>query len=168
MNNETNQTQTPTSEITIATAEDYIQAIAELHSNTVPKEEYQKVVDERRQLIQSLTRGETLMTQPTKEKRNIDELRNRLGEPDLTNMEYWTRALELREAVMEEGKPDPFTPIGHQVQATEEDKAMAQRVADGITWCIEKADGNPAVFNSYLQQITVEPPEVRLMRAKKK
>ena len=65
-------------------------------------------------------------------------------------------------------KPDPFIPVGRQIQASETDKASAQRVADGIQYCIEKSEGNAALFTSYLQQITVEPPEVRLLSRKKK
>lgn len=155
---------------TTSSAEDYIRAIEELRNSTVSKEDFDRERAEKKRLLESLTRGEYLATgaTPGKEKKSVDELRKALANPDQTNLEYWTTAMTLRETLMEEGQPDPFTPVGRQIQASETDKAEAQRVADGIAWCIEKAEGNAALFNSYLQQITVEPPEVRLMRSRKK
>ena len=149
-------------------ADEYIRTIEEMRRNSVSKEEYDKLRGERNSLLQSLSRGEYITTQPSREKKDIDELRRNLAKPDQTNLEYWTNAMTLRETLMEEGKPDPFIPVGRQIQASETDKASAQRVADGIMYCIEKSEGNPALFTSYLQQITVEPPEVRLLARKKK
>lgn len=154
---------------TTSSAEDYIRAIEDLRNSTVSKEDFDRERAEKKRLLESLTRGEYLTdATPGKEKKSVEELRKALANPDQTNLEYWTTAITLRETLMEEGKPDPFTPVGYQIQASETDKAEAQRVADGISWCIEKSEGNAALFNSYLQQITVEPPEIRLMRSKKK
>lgn len=153
---------------TTTSAEEYIKTIEEMRRNSVSKEEYDKLRGERNSLLQSLSRGEYITTAPTREKKDIDELRRNLAKPDQTNLEYWTNAMTLREELMEQGKPDPFIPVGRQIQASEADKVSAQKVADGIQYCIEKSGGNPALFTSYLQQITVEPPEVRLLSRKKK
>ena len=149
-------------------ADEYIKTIEEMRRNSVSKEEYDKLRGERNSLLQSLSRGEYIETTPSREKKDIDELRRSLAKPDQTNLEYWTNAMTLRDELLEQGKPDPFTPVGRQIQASEDDKRQAQRVADGIRYCIEKSEGNPALFTSYLQQITVEPPEVRLLARKKK
>lgn len=148
-------------------ADEYIRIIEEMHQSTVSKEEYEKLKGERNSLLQSLSRGEYFTETPSRERKDIAELRRNLAKPDQTNLEYWTNAITLRNELMEQGKPDPFIPVGHQIQASEADKAEAQRVADGIAYCIEKSEGNPAVFNSFLQQITVEPPEVRLLARKR-
>ena len=62
---------------------------------------------------------------------------------------------------MEEGNPDPFLPAGHNVVATDTDRAAAQKVAEAVKHCIDVAEGDSLVFTNELQRLTAD---VNLMR----
>lgn len=156
MTNNENQTVVVEEEV------DYIAAINELKANSVDREKYMKLKDENQRLLETLVSGGQLEV-PKEEKVDMAELRKELygGGQTLSNLDYWTKTMKLREAIMEEGKPDPFTPQGKQIVATDEDKAAAQRVADGIQHCIDVAEGDNLVFTNELQRIMVDTAPIR-------
>lgn len=86
---------------------------------------------------------------------DIEELRKKTFNPDQTNLEYWTNALALRDALIKEGKPDPFLPFGKNTPVTEVDISGANRVAEQMADMVKKADGSPEAFNA-LYQATVK------------
>lgn len=141
---------------------DYIAAINELKANSVNRELYNKLKDENSRLLNTLISGGQLEV-PVEEKIDQQQLRKELyGDgPSLSNLDYWTKTMKLREAIMDEGKPDPFTPQGKNIVATDEDKAAAQKVADGIQHCIDVADGDNLVFTNELQRIMVDTAPIR-------
>lgn len=82
---------------------------------------------------------------------DIEALRKKTFSTDQTNLEYWTNALSLREALIKEGKPDPFLPVGTNAPVTDNDIAAANRVAKSMAELVEMADGSPEAFNSLYQ-----------------
>ena len=141
---------------------DYIAAIEELKANSVNRELYNKLKDENSRLLNTLISGGQLEVQP-EEKVDMNQLRKELygGDQAISNLDYWTKTMKLREAIMESGKPDPFTPQGKNIVATDEDRAAAQKVADGIQHCIDVADGDNLVFTNELQRIMVDTAPIR-------
>lgn len=138
-------------------AGDYIEAIKEMKKNSVSKEEYDKLKDENKKLIQSLVNGESYQGDGApEEKKDIDKMRRELFDKDHTNLEYITQSLALRDEIIEKGGPDPFLPIGSKIAPTPDDVTAANRVADGLKHCVEVADGDPSVFNRELQRISVD------------
>lgn len=135
---------------------DYIEAIKQLKENSVSKEDYEKVQDENRKLLQSLINGETIEQET--EKPDIAALRQELfsEECDLNNLAYVQKALELRYAIMEDGGVDPFLPYGKKIIPTEEDIDTANRVAQILQQCIEYADGDSQVFTNELQRRMID------------
>lgn len=73
-----------------------------------------------------------------------------------SNLQYIERTLALREALIAEGKPDPFLPVGSQIMPTEEDIAAANRVATVLKECVEYAQGDSSVFTNELQRRLVD------------
>lgn len=145
------------------TAPDYLKVIEDLKSSTVSKEDYRKLREENKRLLQSLANGE----KPEKiyEKPKIEDLRKDLFGKDLTNLEFAEKALELREALMEDGQNDPFLPYGKKTLPTDQDIEGANRVAEVLKDCIEYADGDPSVFTAELQRRTIDTsPSVRKNR----
>lgn len=136
------------------TNEDYIEAIKQIQENSVSKEEYAKLKDENKKLLNSLVRGETIKVEIPKA--DTKELQNKLFNQELNNLDFVTTALELRKVLISEGKPDPFLPIGSQIIPTQSDVDAAKRVAEALESCVEYADGNSAVFTNELQRITVD------------
>lgn len=154
-----NENETRTQE---AEGVDYIAAIEELKANSVNRELYNKLKDENSRLLNTLISGGQLEVQP-EEKVDMNQLRKELygGDQAMSNLDYWTKTMKLREAIIESGKPDPFTPQGKNIVATDEDKAAAQKVADGIQHCIDIAEGDNLVFTNELQRIMVDTAPIR-------
>ena len=135
---------------------DYLAAINELKQNSVNREDYNKLKAENKKLLDSIVNGTDAGLSKPEEKKSIEELRANYLKEDQSNLEYITNALALREALMAEGKPDPFLPIGEQILPTDEDVATAQKVADVLQECVDYAEGNSDVFTNELQRRLVD------------
>lgn len=139
--------------------QDYLAAIKELKQNSVGREEYEKLKAENKKLIDAVVNG-----QPGQEAQqvvvhtedDINRLRNELfnSEKELSNLDYVSKALELREALMENGKPDPFIPVGKQISPTREDIEIAEKVAQVYKECIDYAEGDSQMFTNELMRRT--------------
>ena len=88
---------------------------------------------------------------------DIQALRNDLFTKDLSNLDYCTKALQLRNALIEKGENDPFLPIGEKIQPTDEDIKCAEKVADGLQRMIDESNGSPDAFNALYQSRLVDP-----------
>lgn len=139
--------------------QDYLAAIKELKENSVDRSEYDKLRAENKRLIDAVVNGqpgqeEQVVSKHTKEE--INDLRNELfnSPRELNNLEYITKAMELREALIENGEPDPFLPVGKQISPTRDDIEGAEKVAQVYKECIEYADGDSEVFTNELMRRT--------------
>ena len=139
--------------------QDYLAAIKELKENSVNRSEYDKLRAENKRLIDTVVNGlpgqeEQVVVKHSKEQ--IDDLRNELfnSPRELTNLEYVTKAMELREALIENGEPDPFLPVDKQISPTRDDLEGAEKVAQVYRECIEYAEGDSEVFTNELMRRT--------------
>ena len=139
--------------------QDYLAAIKELKENSVNRSEYEKLRAENKKLIDAVVNGqpgqeEQVVVKHSKEQ--IDDLRNDLfnSPRELTNLEFITKTMELREALMENGEPDPFLPVGKQISPTRDDIEGAEKVAQVYKECIEYAEGDSEVFTNELMRRT--------------
>ena len=139
--------------------QDYLAAIKELKEKSVDRSEYDKLRAENKKLIDAVVNGqpgqeEQVVVKHSKEQ--IDELRNDLfnSPKELNNLEYITKAMELREALMENGEPDPFLPVGKQISPTRDDLEGAEKVAQVYRECIDYAEGDSEVFTNELMRRT--------------
>lgn len=139
--------------------QDYLAAIKELKQNSVDRSEYDKLRAENKKLIDAVVNGQPGQEEPASvkhSKEQIDDLRNELfnSPKELNNLEYITKAMELREALMENGEPDPFLPVGKQISPTRDDLEGAEKVAQVYKECIEYAEGDSEVFTNELMRRT--------------
>ena len=139
--------------------QDYLAAIKELKQNSVDRSEYDKLRAENKKLIDAVVNGQSGQEEPTftkHSKEQIDDLRNELfnSPKELNNLEYITKAMELREALMENGEPDPFLPVGKQISPTRDDLEGAEKVAQVYKECIDYAEGDSEVFTNELMRRT--------------
>ena len=139
--------------------QDYLAAIKELKENSVNRSEYDKLRAENKRLIDAVVNGqpgqeETVVVKHSKEQ--IDDLRNELfnSPRELNNLEFITKAMELRDALMENGEPDPFLPVGKQISPTRDDIEGAEKVAQVYKECIDYAEGDSEVFTNELMRRT--------------
>lgn len=134
---------------------DYLEAIKTLKENSVDRAKYDQLRAENKKLLDSIVNG-TPVEMKVEDKKSIDELRANYLKEDQSNLEYITNALKLREAIISEGKPDPFLPIGEQILPTDEDVAKANQVAQVLQECVDYAEGDSAVFTNELQRRLVD------------
>ena len=139
--------------------QDYLAAIKELKQNSVDRSEYDKLRAENKKLIDAVVNGQPGQEEPAVSKHSkeqIDDLRNELfnSPRELNNLEYVTKAMELREALIENGEPDPFLPVGKQISPTRDDLEGAEKVAQVYKECIEYAEGDSEVFTNELMRRT--------------
>ena len=139
--------------------QDYLAAIKELKEKSVDRSEYDKLRAENKKLIDAVVNGqpgqeEQVVVKHSKEQ--IDDLRNDLfnSPRELNNLEFITKTMELREALMENGEPDPFLPVGKQISPTRDDLEGAEKVAQVYKECIDYAEGDSEVFTNELMRRT--------------
>ena len=139
--------------------QDYLAAIKELKQNSVDRSEYDKLRAENKKLIDAVVNGQSGQEEQAvvkHSKEQIDDLRNELfnSPKELSNLEYITKAMELREALIENGEPDPFLPVGKQISPTRDDLEGAEKVAQVYKECIDYAEGDSEVFTNELMRRT--------------
>lgn len=138
---------------------DYIDRIKTLKANSVSLEEYNRVREDNKKLLDSLLNGENTVVVKNEapaeeEKVDIQGLRNELygGRYDGTDLDYITKVLKLRKAIMDTGAPDPAVSSGNKVQAEEADYENCQSVCDQLQEIVDYADGDSQVFRAELMR----------------
>ena len=139
---------------TTETEFDPVQAINELKQNSVSKEAYNKVVEEKNKYLKALIDGSQVAEAQPKEPVDLDALRKDLFGKDLSNLEYVKKALQLRNELIEREGVDIFVGKGSKIAPDESDYVAAQRVADAFQSCIDVADGDSEIFTRELMRIT--------------
>ena len=151
----------------LGTASDYLNVIKDMKQNSVPKEEFEKLREENRMLLDTIANNVPADSgnKEPEEVVDVDKLREELfssDDQDITNLDYITKVLKLRKAIMDKGGRDPFLPSGQNILPTDEDIKTANRVAEVYQNCVDIADGNPDIFTQELQRVTVDvAPQIK-------
>lgn len=152
-------------DVDTSTAQDYIDAIAKLKASSVDRAEYEAVRAENKKLLDSLVNGSQVETEQPAEPtyRDPQDIRKELFDVDnpLSNLEYVSKAIELRDTLIAKGERDPFLPYGQNISPTDEDIKKANNVAEVFKHCIEYADGDDEVFTNELQRLTEDAMPLR-------
>ena len=140
---------------------DLIKAIKEIKQNSVPREQYEKLQTENRELLDTLINGGQVEMIDPSTKPSISDLRKELfskeaAEKGMTNLEFVSKSLELRNAIIESGGTDPFLPVGKGIEITRDDYEAAEFTAQQFQECIDIANGNSEVFTNELMRRTVD------------
>lgn len=148
----------------------YINTINELKANSVSKDKYEKLVQERDGLVEALKSGQQVTLVEPQEEESIDELRAELyGESDKPwrATEYVEKTLKLREKVMANGERDPFLPNGNDYQVNSEDERYAQLTAQTFQECLDYAQGDDQLFINELMRRTKDDNPIQKLRNRK-
>lgn len=134
---------------------DYIEAIKSLKQNSVDRSKYDALKAENKKLLDSIVNGTEVALEVKKEEPSIKELREKVfNNPNQTNLEYITNALNLRDALIENGEEDPFVASSSQYTPDANDYARANKVATVLREMVDTADGDPNVFlNEYQRRV---------------
>ena len=137
-----------------AVEKNYLEVIKKMKENMVLKSDYDAAIAENKKLAEQLITSPNPQEQP-KEKVDIKKLQDQFSaSTQMTNLEFVSSALKLRNALIEDGKPDPFLPVGRRISPTEDDIRKANKVAEAFEYCVDVAQGDPAIFNMELMRIT--------------
>lgn len=137
-----------------AVEKNYLEVIKKMKETMVLKTDYDEAIKENRKLAEQLITAPKPQEQ-AKEKVDVKKLKEKFSATtQMTNLEFVDTALQLRNALIEDGKPDPFLPVGRRISPTEDDVKKANKVADAFKYCVEAAQGDPAIFNMELMRIT--------------
>ena len=137
------------------TNQDYISAINEMKQNTVSKEQYLKLKEDNRRLLNSLVTGENIKEQEKPKEPDITELRNFAygkNSDTINSIDYVQAVLKLRKAIMDKGNPDPAVPRGKKSNPTQADYIEIERTANILQECIDCANGDNNVFNAEIRR----------------
>lgn len=141
----TNENPTPQVEATPAPVEEmtgaeYIAAIEKMRSEMVPREMYDKLRTDHRNVINAYASGNYQNPNETTPPPTIGEMCEKLYSKaslaKIGNCEFAKTALELRTRLIESGAKDPFT---------------SPEVAELLEYCLESANGNDKVFAAELE-----------------
>ena len=147
---------------------DYIEAIKEMRENSVSKDQYNKVVEEKKKLLKTLVEGGTV--------ENPEAIANIKSKDDIkkdimnskSNLEWISNALELRNYILENEGKDCFCAENRNVSPTTDDIKDAQDVADLFQTCIDECNGDSNVFTSILGSHINDTPAYLYKNANKK
>lgn len=135
---------------------DYIETIKNLKANSVSKDDYLKIKEDNKRLLDALSNGNP--AEPAKEaekpKESLDDLRKKVFAQENSNLDFWKNSLALRSRILEDGGEDIFLPKGHNIQVEDSDRVAAQKVADVVQQCIDFAGNDSSLFTNELQRRT--------------
>lgn len=139
----------------------YLDAIKELRETSVSRQEYDKVREENRTLLQAIVSGETLKDASTDAPQTVDceKLREDLYGSDkdkLNDYEYLTKTLQLRNELLEKTGVDYFATSSPYVQPSAEALEQAQCFAEAIEHSAEYSQGDNAVFINEMNRLMVD------------
>ena len=133
---------------------DYLEAIKNLKETTVDRSKYDALKAENKKLLDAVVNGQEINVQQESKTRDAQTIREELFNHEHNNLEYVTLALELRNTLIAEGKPDPFLPYGRQISPTREDEEIAEKVAQVYQECVDFAEGDSELFTNELMRRT--------------
>lgn len=132
---------------------DVVAEVNKIKETMIDKAAYDKIKAERDKYCKALVEGTKV---DDKQAMPIADLRNKLFNSELSNLEYAETALALREAILKDskGNTDIFVGRGAKFQPDSNDFQKAQQVADAFQYCIDIADGDSDIFTRELMRIT--------------
>lgn len=108
----------------------YIDAIKNLKENTVDKASYNKLLGENKQLVKALVDGQEVAIPKKEEEVDVETLRDRIFNKELSDLDYAKTILTLRKAELRNGHGDIFQP--NNDEPSYEDNESANHFADAL------------------------------------
>lgn len=140
----------------VQSAEDYIATINSIKKNSVPREEYEKLIEERRQLLKSLETSKPQETSTDEVPEDLNMLRNKLNNSK-NDIEYVENVLHLRETVLKQEGVDIFVNPHSGV----DESSDSEEVANFLRECIDQSGGSNAVFIAKVGEKIIDMPRYR-------
>ena len=134
---------------------DYIEAIKQLKEKSVSKEDYIKLKEKNKELLNAIVNGDKVEVEHSQAKFDEAEAIKKIQNPK-NDIEYFENVLALRKYKLETQNLDIFNP-----KADDTYQETVDRVAEGIQSCLDYADGDNGVFINEYQRITKDLPIIK-------
>lgn len=134
---------------------DRVDDIQAWKASHVSKDKYDEIAKENKKLMKALMNGETInATLAPEAPVDVNKLRQELfGEnSQLGVCDRFEKMLQLRDAEMKAGKPDPF--FGRGLNLSAQEKAELARAGETYRHCLDVAQGDDQLFTMELQRLT--------------
>ena len=137
----------------------YIETIKELKNNSVSKKEYNDLLKQNKQLLDTLVKGENLAPAKDEVVMSDEDLKKLIKKTsrDTTNLDYITTMLAIRKEMIAKGLEDPMAPKVVNHTNDEKDYEKAQRVAEFLQDCVDKSNGDNETFKALFNAGLVDP-----------
>lgn len=137
--------------------QDYIQAINDLKASSIPREQYDKLREENKKLLNTLVTNQQLEQPKPKREIDVQSIERKLSKGSrLSSLEGFQMALDLRQADIDAGRIDPFIDANNK-NPTQQDFERAQERADIYQEIIDYANGDKQLFAQELNRRMRDP-----------
>lgn len=134
---------------------EYIETINKLKANSVSKDEYLKLRNENKQLLDALASNQVVEV-TAEPKRDITEVRKELftNHSNLSNRQICQDMMELYDYELENRGVNIFMPTDPQYIPTQDDITQVDNMVRGMKSALETANGNDLIFNQEIERLT--------------
>ena len=134
---------------------EYIETINKLKANSVSKEEYLKLRNENKQLLDALASNQVVEV-TAEPKRDITEVRKELftNHSNLSNRQICQDMMDLYDYELENRGVNIFMPTDPQYIPTQDDITQVDNMVRGMKSALETANGNDLIFNQEIERLT--------------
>lgn len=131
---------------------DLLNEVKQLKANSVPKEEYDKLLAEKKKIMRDFMYGNSGGSTETEETIvSIDDLRNKvLGDnvESLSNREFWQSVSDLYHTRLKDDGVNIFLPKGKKTRYDRVDLDVVTDMMDNIDKILEDCEGNDDLFTT--------------------
>lgn len=128
---------------------DLLNEVKKLKETSVPKEEYDKLLAEKKKLMRDFVYGGGQESK-TEDTVDLGKIRNNLFTDkveDLSNRDFWKNVITLRKERLEKDGVDIFLPKGEKTRYTRDDYEKANALAETVSSMLEDSEENPQLFS---------------------
>lgn len=134
---------------------DLLNEVKKLKETSVSKEEYDRVVAEKKKLMRDFVYGSGDSANVEDTSPSIQDLREKLfgdNVEQMSNRDFWENVSQLYHKRLEEDKQNIFLPKGHKTRYKREDYEMVSSMMETIDSMLEDTKDNPALFTSLFNE----------------
>lgn len=134
---------------------EYIETINKLKANSVSKDEYLKLRNENKQLLDALASNQVVEV-TAEPKRDITEVRKELftNHSNISNRQICQDMMDLYDYELENRGVNIFMPTDPQYIPTQDDITQVDNMVRGMKAALETANGNDLIFNQEIERLT--------------
>ena len=134
---------------------DLLNEVKRLKENTVPKEDYDKLLAENKKIIRDFVYGSGDGDKVGETKPNIEELRKTIfgdNVEQMKNRDFWQNVSDLYHARLEQDGENIFLPKGKKTRYERKDYEVVESMMETIDSMLNDSVDNPSLFTTLFNE----------------